>query len=107
NQVFARNFVGDIPWVPATVVGVTGPHSYQVALEDGRLWRRHIDQLRRRVGYLGHYRGAPNCARGSGTDTYRWRGSTYTSLADCGRGAEPSRFRGSAGLPTDSDHCCA
>ncbi|CAI5793556.1 XP_028570936.1uncharacterized protein K02A2.6-like [Podarcis lilfordi] len=52
NQVFARNFVGDIPWVPATVVGVTGPRSYQVALEDGRLWRRHIDQLRRRVGDL-------------------------------------------------------
>ncbi|CAI7935033.1 XP_034959630.1uncharacterized protein K02A2.6-like, partial [Podarcis lilfordi] len=52
NQVFARNYVGDIPWVPATVVGVTGPRSYQVALEDGRLWRRHIDQLRRRVGDL-------------------------------------------------------
>ncbi|CAI5787397.1 Hypothetical predicted protein [Podarcis lilfordi] len=48
NQVFARNFVGDIP----TVVGVTGPRSYQGALEDGRLWRRHIDQLRRRVGDL-------------------------------------------------------
>ncbi|CAI7935202.1 Hypothetical predicted protein, partial [Podarcis lilfordi] len=45
NQVFARNYVGDIPWVPTTVVGVTGPRSYQVALEDGRLWRRHIDQL--------------------------------------------------------------
>ncbi|CAI5769055.1 Hypothetical predicted protein [Podarcis lilfordi] len=52
NQVFARNFVGDIPWVPATVVGVTGPRSYQVALENGRLWRLHIDQLRRRVGDL-------------------------------------------------------
>ncbi|CAI5778641.1 XP_034959630.1uncharacterized protein K02A2.6-like [Podarcis lilfordi] len=52
NQVFARNYVEDIPWVPATVVGVTGPRSYQVALEDGRLWRRHIDQLRRRVGDL-------------------------------------------------------
>ncbi|CAI5795729.1 Hypothetical predicted protein [Podarcis lilfordi] len=52
NQVFARNYVGDIPWVPATVVGVTGPRSYQVALEDGRLWHRHIDQLRRRVGDL-------------------------------------------------------
>nr|XP_034959040.1 uncharacterized protein K02A2.6-like [Zootoca vivipara] len=52
DWVFARNFVGDIPWVPATVVGVTGPRSYQVALEDGHLWRRHIDQLRRRVGNL-------------------------------------------------------
>ncbi|CAI5771628.1 XP_028584004.1uncharacterized protein K02A2.6-like [Podarcis lilfordi] len=52
NQVFARNYAGDIPWVPATVVGVTGPRSYQVALEDGRLWRWHIDQLRHRVGDL-------------------------------------------------------
>ncbi|CAI5793321.1 XP_028570936.1uncharacterized protein K02A2.6-like [Podarcis lilfordi] len=52
NQVFAQNFVGDIPWVPATVVGVTGPRSYQVALKDGCLWHRHIDQLRCRVGDL-------------------------------------------------------
>ncbi|CAI5769343.1 XP_034959040.1uncharacterized protein K02A2.6-like [Podarcis lilfordi] len=52
NRVFARNFVGDIPWVPATVVGVTGPRSYQVALENGHLWHWHIDQLRRRVGDL-------------------------------------------------------
>ncbi|CAI5796588.1 XP_034959630.1uncharacterized protein K02A2.6-like [Podarcis lilfordi] len=52
NQVFARNFVEDIPWVPATVVGVTGPCSCHLALEDGGLWRQHIDQLRFRIGDL-------------------------------------------------------
>ncbi|CAI5794236.1 Hypothetical predicted protein [Podarcis lilfordi] len=34
------------------VVGVRGPRSYQVALQNGQLWRWHIDQLRHRVGDL-------------------------------------------------------
>nr|XP_034959630.1 uncharacterized protein K02A2.6-like [Zootoca vivipara] len=77
NRVFAWNFVGDIPWVLATVVGVTGPRSYQVALEDGRLWRRHIDQLRRRVGNLDNTTVPPTAA--SAPEQKR-RGSINTTL---------------------------
>ncbi|KRY32211.1 hypothetical protein T01_8746 [Trichinella spiralis] len=33
---------------PSTVVSPTGSLSYQVQTEDGQLWRRHIDQLRKR-----------------------------------------------------------
>ena len=35
-------------WLPAKVLHRTGPLSYQVELTDGRVWRRHIDQLRTR-----------------------------------------------------------
>lgn len=37
--------------VPAWIVTITGPKSYPVELEDGKIWRRHIDQLQ---GQLGH-----------------------------------------------------
>ncbi|XP_026582357.1 uncharacterized protein K02A2.6-like, partial [Pseudonaja textilis] len=48
EPVFARNFAGDPLWIPGEVIAITGPRSYRVRLEDGRVWRRHIDQLRRR-----------------------------------------------------------
>ncbi|XP_026569425.1 uncharacterized protein K02A2.6-like [Pseudonaja textilis] len=47
DLVYARNYAGDPLWVPGQVVSVTGPRSYRILLEDGRLWRRHVDQLRR------------------------------------------------------------
>lgn len=40
-------------WVRARVVSVMGPKSYQVELEDGQVWRRHIDQLWSRLGETG------------------------------------------------------
>ena len=49
DLVFARNYGVGAQWVAATVVGVDGPVSYAVRLDDGRIWRRHIDQLRRRL----------------------------------------------------------
>ena len=33
--------------IPVRVIEVTGPLSYKVVTDDGRVWRRHIDQLRR------------------------------------------------------------
>ncbi|KRY14704.1 hypothetical protein T12_14636 [Trichinella patagoniensis] len=37
-----------LPWKPSTVVSPTGSLSYQLQTEDGHLWRRHRDQLRKR-----------------------------------------------------------
>ena len=45
DQVMARNYAGTPKWLPGKVTAVTGPVSYQVTLADGRLWRRHQDQL--------------------------------------------------------------
>ncbi|XP_026546054.1 uncharacterized protein K02A2.6-like [Notechis scutatus] len=58
DLVYARNYSGHPLWVPGQVVAITGPKSYRVLLDDGRIWRWHIDQLRR------HWRvadGDPRC----------------------------------------------
>ena len=49
DPVFARNYGVGLPWAAGTVVGVDGPVSYAIEMENGRIWRRHIDQLRRRL----------------------------------------------------------
>ncbi|KRZ00007.1 Uncharacterized protein T11_5724, partial [Trichinella zimbabwensis] len=48
DQVYAKNYSSGKIWKPATVVTPTGPLSYKVQTEDGQLWRRHVDQLRKR-----------------------------------------------------------
>ncbi|KRY60383.1 hypothetical protein T03_1365 [Trichinella britovi] len=37
-----------LPWKPSTVVSPTSPLSYQVQTEDGHLWCKHRNQLRKR-----------------------------------------------------------
>ena len=49
DSVFARNYAVGAPWIAGTIVGIDGPVSYVVRLEDWRIWRRHVDQLRRRL----------------------------------------------------------
>ena len=40
-----RNYAGSPRWLPGIVKTVLEPVSYQVKLKDGRLWKRHLDQL--------------------------------------------------------------
>ncbi|XP_026528261.1 uncharacterized protein K02A2.6-like [Notechis scutatus] len=49
DPVFAKNFSGDPLWIPAKITQITGPRSYRLETTDGRLWKRHIDQLRSRL----------------------------------------------------------
>ena len=48
ETVYARNFGPGQKWLPGTIVATTGPVSYHVLLEDGRVWRRHQDHMRQR-----------------------------------------------------------
>ena len=48
DLVYARNYAMGKTWLPATVLGVDGPVSFVVRLDDGRIWRRHSEQLRNR-----------------------------------------------------------
>ncbi|KRX62859.1 Transposon Tf2-9 polyprotein [Trichinella sp. T9] len=48
DLVFARNYAHGPKWCPATIVAPTGPVSYKVKTTDGQLWKRHLDQLRKR-----------------------------------------------------------
>ena len=53
DMVYARNYGAGLQWLPGFVIGTDGPVSYVVRLCDGRIWRRHGDQLRsRRSGQL-------------------------------------------------------
>lgn len=49
DAVYAQNFGTGQKWIHAVVQEVTGPVSFLVKLQDGRLIRRHQDHLRRRV----------------------------------------------------------
>ena len=44
-RVLVRNYSGSPNWLPGTVKTVLGPVSYQVEFTDGRLCKRHLDQL--------------------------------------------------------------
>ena len=35
-------------WLPGKIVKQTGPVSFLVKLEGGQMWRRHINQIRKR-----------------------------------------------------------
>ena len=50
QRVMARNYRDQNHWLPGTVVQRLGPLTYSVQLDTGSLWRRHIDQLRCRIG---------------------------------------------------------
>ncbi|CAB3985344.1 protocadherin, partial, partial [Paramuricea clavata] len=45
QPILVRNYRSNGKWQPATVLERKGPHSYLIALPDGRLWNRHVDQL--------------------------------------------------------------
>ncbi|XP_034780493.2 uncharacterized protein K02A2.6-like [Acipenser ruthenus] len=49
DEVHMRNYSAGPKWIPATIVGVTGPVSYKAQTPDGQIHRRHVDQLRDRT----------------------------------------------------------
>ena len=48
ESIYIMNFGPGLKWLIRTIILVTGPVSYAVALQDGRECRRHIDHLRSR-----------------------------------------------------------
>jgi hypothetical protein len=52
DKVFARNYARGPQWLSGSVTVKLGPVWYQVELSDGRVWKRHVDQVRKR--YTDH-----------------------------------------------------
>ncbi|XP_072023179.1 uncharacterized protein [Amphiura filiformis] len=53
DAVFAHNYAARGPkWLPGHVIAQTGPVSYKVKLTDGRVWKRHVDQIRKRYSNM-------------------------------------------------------
>ncbi|XP_042148783.1 uncharacterized protein K02A2.6-like, partial [Ixodes scapularis] len=48
EPVFIRNYLAGPKWLSGIITEITGPVSYKVRTIDGRFWRRHVDQIRRR-----------------------------------------------------------
>ena len=46
DAVYARNYSGAKKWIPGIITKITGPVSYQVTLADGKILKRHLDQIR-------------------------------------------------------------
>ena len=44
--VYAKNFGQGPPWLPGVIKDLTGPVSYTVEVEDGGIFRRHVDHVR-------------------------------------------------------------
>ena len=51
--MYLRNLPTGSTWIQGVVIGKRGPRSYLVELPDGRVFRRHIDNLRSRVTSSG------------------------------------------------------
>ena len=47
QSVMVRDYRGKIPWIHATVMSSLGPLTYQVNTDEGGVWRRHVDQMRK------------------------------------------------------------
>lgn len=49
DSVFARSFTPGQKWLPSKIIETTGPLSYKVQIPDGKIVRRHSDQIRTRM----------------------------------------------------------
>ena len=47
EQVLVKDFRVEGTWHSGTIAERTAPKSYIVSMDDGRVWKRHIDQMRR------------------------------------------------------------
>ena len=50
--MMAKNLRPGAAWVPRVVVERVGPLTYLVQVDDGGLWKHHIDHLRGRSGTM-------------------------------------------------------
>ena len=48
DTVYVMNFTGKTKWLHGVIVEQTGPVSFRVRLDDGRVLRRHVDHVRSR-----------------------------------------------------------
>ena len=49
ESVIARNYSDGEKWLPGTIAEKLGPLLYSVKMDNGLLWRRHIDQCPNQV----------------------------------------------------------
>ena len=51
--MYVTNFGSGTQWLPGVISQISGPVSFKITLDDGRLVRRHQDHVRKRTGEAG------------------------------------------------------
>ena len=46
QRVMTRNYRSGPDWIPGTITARKGPVTFTVCVENGQLWKRHVDQLK-------------------------------------------------------------
>ena len=68
QPVMVKDFRSSRKWIPGMIVGRSGPLTYLVKLEDGKVIRRHIDHLRARTVISKSVPTAPTTVTGNETE---------------------------------------
>ncbi|KAL3225582.1 hypothetical protein MRX96_025748, partial [Rhipicephalus microplus] len=96
DPVFARNYAQGPLWIPAVISRATGPISYEVTAPDGRVLRRHVDQLRRRT--VG-----PTQTAGAGLERPQPERRPMSTSIPEGSSSVPVAPEGSSSAPVEPD----
>ncbi|XP_013913299.1 PREDICTED: uncharacterized protein LOC106542174 [Thamnophis sirtalis] len=98
DLVWARSFAGEPKWVAAVINSMTSPCSYRVGLANGSEWRRHLDQLRRRLPMetSGPKDPGPNSTAAfqpvPTSQAFPHPGLAYPVLPECNAQADPTHL---------------
>ena len=46
QRVMTRNYRSGPDWIPGTITAIKGPVTFTVCVDNGQLWKRHVDQLK-------------------------------------------------------------
>ena len=47
QSFMVKDYRGKTPWIHAIVMSSLGPLTYQVKTDEGGVWRRHVNQMRK------------------------------------------------------------
>ena len=45
GPVFVRSFTRGLTWLPGTVLQMQGPCTFKIELNDGHVWRHHVNHI--------------------------------------------------------------
>ena len=53
DRIMSRNFAAGPNWMPGVVLACEGKMMVKIKLDDGRVWRRHVNQILKSQVFVG------------------------------------------------------
>ncbi len=94
QQVMARNLRPGAPWIAGVVIERLGPLTYLVQVDNGQLWKRHLDHLRIRGDQLSA-EGNPQAEESADWD--------FTNVQESATSSSPEGQGPPASTPSTAD----